>query len=36
VALLAAGLLYGGELVLEDLLGVVQEPPDEGALPVID
>src|SRR6266702_3723847 len=31
----AAGALHGRELVLEDRLGVVEEPPDEGALAVV-
>ena len=33
---LRGGLLHRGELVVEDRGGVVQEPPDEGGLAVVD
>ena len=36
VAKVATGPLDRFELVLEDLLGLEQEPPDERALPVVD
>jgi hypothetical protein len=36
VAALAAGALEVLELVLEDLLGLEQQPPDQGGLAVVD
>src|SRR5581483_9674036 len=35
-ARVAAGGLDGGELVLEDRLGLVQQPADQGGLTVVD
>ena len=35
LAALLAGPLHRGQLVLEDRLGVVQQPPDQGALAVV-